>query len=92
MRDLPRPGEAVCRRRCLQLLSAWPLAATARDRGRMLSVGPGERYSQLQSAIDSAASGDVIEVHAGDYHGDVAVIDTPHLTIRSAGWTNSSMW
>ena len=31
------------------------------------------------------ASGDVIEVHAGDYHGDVAVIDTPHLTIRGLG-------
>ncbi|MFM9915514.1 MAG: hypothetical protein ACKVOX_06880 [Rhizobacter sp.] len=52
---------------------------------RIHRVGTGERFRHLQDAINAAGSGDVIEVQPGDYHGDVAVVEVPHVTIRGVG-------
>ncbi len=73
------------RRAWLVSLATGLTSPSARVDSTVLPVGPSKRFSNIQSAIDTAASGDVIEVHAGDYHGDVAVIDMPHLTIRGLG-------
>lgn len=64
---------------------AWNLAASAQDSSRTRKVGPGKQFRSLQEAIRNAQSGDVIEVDAGEYRGDVAVIEVPHLTIRGLG-------
>lgn len=45
------------------------------------TVHPGE---SIQSAVDHAAPGDVIDIEAGTYNGSVQ-ISTPRLTLRGAG-------
>jgi hypothetical protein len=77
--------DAARRRRCLGLALAWPLAARAQDGARTHRVGPGERFRTLQDAVNAAGSGDLIEVNAGEYHGDVAVVSLARLTIRGLG-------
>ncbi len=53
--------------------------------GVTLDVCPsGCTYSTIQSAVDAAVAGDVIDIAAGTYAGDVD-IDTPDLTIQGAG-------
>jgi hypothetical protein len=79
----PKGGER--RRWCLGLAAALPLAARAQDGVRTHRVGPDERFPSLQDAVRAAASGDVIEMQAGAYHGDVAVAALPRLTIRGLG-------
>lgn len=73
-------------RRRLALALAAPLLVHARGgTGRTLRVGHGERLRTLGDAVRVAASGDTIELQAGDYVGDVAVIGQPLLTIRGLG-------
>jgi len=62
------------------LLCAFPLTAQAAP--TTLTVGPGETYTTIQSAVDAAIDGDIILVEAGTYAENVAII-TPNLTIRS---------
>jgi len=47
-----------------------------------LVVGPGETYATIQSAVDAAAEGDVIEVREGVYPEDIS-ISTNNLTLTS---------
>ena len=48
-----------------------------------LVVGPGETYATIQSAVNAAAEGDVIEVREGTYNEDVFVNATNNLTLTS---------
>lgn len=73
------------RRWCLGLTSALVVPACALGGVRIHRVGPGERLRNLQDAIHAASSGEVIEIQPGIYHGDVAVIEVPQLTIRGLG-------
>jgi hypothetical protein len=55
--------------------SMWASRASAEE----IFVGPGEAHTTIQSALDAAASGDVITVRAGTYDGA--------LTTRASGVT-----
>ncbi|MEN3277686.1 MAG: hypothetical protein V7631_3476 [Massilia sp.] len=48
----------------------------------VLSVGAGQTYATPCKAFAAAASGDVIEIQAGTYAGDVCAIYKSNLTIR----------
>jgi hypothetical protein len=48
-------------------------------------VGPGEVLSRIADAAQHARDGDVVEILAGDYRGDVAVWLQKRLTIRGVG-------
>ena len=50
-----------------------------------LQVGPGKTYSLPSQAATAANDGDVIEIDAGDYSGDVAFWTQNSLTIRGVG-------
>lgn len=50
-----------------------------------LQVGPGRTYTTVRDAIVAAHDGDVIEIDAGLYRGDVATIRANDLTIRGVG-------
>jgi tRNA A-37 threonylcarbamoyl transferase component Bud32 len=52
---------------------------------RVLRVGPGKPFSHPSRAAAAVADGDVIEIDAGLYEGDVAVWTADHLTIRGVG-------
>ena len=52
---------------------------------RVLSVGPGKRYARPSDAAKAARHGDVIEIQAGVYNGDVAVWRADNLIIRGVG-------
>jgi hypothetical protein len=51
----------------------------------VLTVGPGQLYARPCLAFAAARSGDVVEIAAGLYKGDVCRIDTSSLTIRGVG-------
>jgi hypothetical protein len=53
--------------------------------GRILVVGPSERWRTLAEAVRAAEDGDMITLHPGTYPGDVAVITQPRLTLRGLG-------
>lgn len=52
---------------------------------RVLRVGPGRRLRTIAAAAAEARDGDLIEVDAGEYTGDVAVWRQSGLTIRALG-------
>lgn len=52
---------------------------------RILRVGAGKTYTKLSAAIAAASDGDVIEVDAGTYSGDVATLYQNNLTLRGVG-------
>lgn len=49
---------------------AMPVSAAA------ITVGSGKTHATIQAAIDVASSGDIIEVYAGTYTGDLDIPDT----------------
>jgi hypothetical protein len=51
----------------------------------VLRVGPSRRYRVPSQAAKAARNGDVIEIAAGLYEGDVAVWRADNLTIRGVG-------
>jgi hypothetical protein len=53
--------------------------------GATLQVGPGRAYAVPSAAAAAAADGDVIEIDAGEYVGDVAFWTANDLTIRGVG-------
>lgn len=53
--------------------------------GQTLQVGPTHRFQTIAEAAAAAHSGDVVEIEAGDYAGDVAVWEQYKLTIRAIG-------
>src|SRR5262249_50340123 len=50
-----------------------------------MRVGPGQALRAPSAAARAARDGDVIEIEAGVYDGDVAVWTQNHLTIRGIG-------
>jgi hypothetical protein len=50
-----------------------------------LKVGPDQKFAKPSQAFAAAKEGDVIEIEAGIYGGDVATIRTNKLTIRGMG-------
>ena len=55
------------------------------DPPRVLKVGPGQPYTLPSQAAKAAGNGDVIEIQAGTYNGDVAVWRADNLVIRGVG-------
>ena len=53
--------------------------------GQILSVGPGKAFSVPSKAAKVARDGDIIEILAGTYRGDVAVWRANNLVIRGVG-------
>jgi hypothetical protein len=51
----------------------------------ILSVGPSKSIQNIAQAATLARDGDIIEIDAGEYHGDVAVWSQKALTIRGVG-------
>lgn len=62
------------------LMLALPMAA------KTLNVGPGAEYTDINSALSAASSGDVVSVAAG-YYGvpDGVDIETDNITLKGAG-------
>ncbi len=52
---------------------------------RVLKVGPGTFYAAPSAAAKVARDGDIVEIAAGTYRGDVAVWTANNLTIRGVG-------
>jgi len=52
---------------------------------RIIHVGPDRAIKTLANAARLAGDGDVVEVDAGDYRGDVAVWQQNNLTLRATG-------
>jgi hypothetical protein len=65
-------------RRGPQEISAAPAVAGA----RVWRVGPNGPLIRISEAVQQAQDGDVVEIEAGDYHGEVAVWTQKRLTIR----------
>lgn len=53
--------------------------------GRVLKVGPGQDMKLPSEAAKTAQNGDVIEIAAADYRGDVAVWNASDIVIRGTG-------
>lgn len=53
--------------------------------GRVFKVGPGQTYARPSEVAKIAKDGDVVEIAAGVYRGDVAVWRQNHLTLRGVG-------
>lgn len=53
--------------------------------GRVIRVGPKEKLKRPSQAAAVARDGDVVEIDAGTYEGDVAVWTRNDLTLRSRG-------
>ena len=53
--------------------------------GRLLAVGRGRAYSVPSKAAKDARDGDIIEIQAGTYRGEVAVWRANNLVIRGVG-------
>ncbi|MGE0744126.1 MAG: right-handed parallel beta-helix repeat-containing protein [Rhodospirillales bacterium] len=66
-----------------------PAAAAApaapRAAGHLLRVGAGGDYDRPSQAAAAAKDGDIVEIAAGIYDGDVAVWKQANLTIRGVG-------
>lgn len=57
---------------------------TSAGLGRTLEVGPGQEYTDIQSAIDAAQEGaDDVLVHAGEYEIDAELSLTKGLVVRA---------
>jgi hypothetical protein len=61
-----------------------PLASRAQNQF-VMSVGPERAINTIAEAAAKARDGDIIEVEAGDYPGDVAVWTKDDITVRAVG-------
>jgi hypothetical protein len=87
----------IDRRRAIVALAsaAWPLGSHGLPKRLTPSpgpglpyklwVGPGRQFRTLREAMRSAREGDTIEIEAGDYRGDVAIIDKDFVHIVGIG-------
>ncbi|MEO0421584.1 MAG: hypothetical protein AAF184_04575 [Pseudomonadota bacterium] len=64
--------------------SVWQATTISGER-RVLHVGPREAYTTIAAAATAARDGDVVEIAAGDYPGDVAIWTQNGLLIRGTG-------
>lgn len=60
-------------------------SAPAQKGPRVLTVGPGAAYAVPSAAAKAARDGDIVEIKAGTYDGDVAVWHASNLVIRGVG-------
>lgn len=73
-----------------------PATLEVRPPGSIGTLGDGDVYPSIQAAIDDAAEGWTVTVHAGVYEGDTVgpdghlVIDKANLTLRSADGTDNT--
>jgi len=72
------------------LIFPWLCALAGRAGTEIILVGPGEEYATIQSAIDAASEGDVVQVLPGEYENvvlkegvDVVGAGAEQTTIRS---------
>ncbi len=77
----PRPD----RRRVLAAIAAGAALPVLAAGPAPLRVGPGRTFERIADAARAARDGDVVEVDAGEYRGDVAVFTQRRLTLRAAG-------
>jgi len=66
----------------LVMLAAIALGVAQAD---IIRVGPDQTTKSIAVAASFARDGDVFEVQAGDYHGDVAVWTKDNITVRAVG-------
>jgi len=59
--------------------------ATKSSGATPIRVGPGRAYQVPSQAAKAARNGDIVEIEAADYSGDVAVWKQNNLTIRGVG-------
>jgi hypothetical protein len=62
-----------------------PVAAQSLADGRVLAVGPTRELHTVAEAAAVARDGDVVEIDAGDYSGDVAVWKQDRILVRGVG-------
>lgn len=60
-------------------------ASTVTTKARILHVGPGRSLTSPSAAAAMARSGDIVEIDAGTYSGDVATWTQDDLTLRAVG-------
>ena len=60
-------------------------ATTAMAGARVVRVGPAEAILTIAAAARVARDGDIVEIQAGTYRGDVTVWNQKRLTIRGVG-------
>lgn len=84
----PQPSLCLPRRRQVVLgAAAWvlaPLCGTAQAQN-ITRVGPGYAIKSIAAAAAMARDGDVFEVEAGDYPGDIAVWTKDNIALRAVG-------
>jgi len=82
-----RPIDPHCRRDAARACGFALFLAAVETFGATLSVGAGQPIGTIADAARVARDGDVVEITAGDYRGDVAVWRQRRLTIRGVGGT-----
>jgi hypothetical protein len=65
-------------------VAAEARAATGAEQ-QVLTVGPGQQFALPSQAARAARNGALVEIHPGDYEGDVAVWRQSDLTLRGVG-------
>lgn len=75
----------ACAARGVSSQAAVPDGRAPASGGRVLRVGPGEDFDVPSKAARVARDGDVIQIVAGTYTGDVAIWRANGLTIRGVG-------
>lgn len=70
---------------CAALLLVFPLSGATEPTRRVLHVGYGKEFVMPSVAAKYARDGDVIEIEAGNYPGDVAVWQQSFITLRGVG-------
>lgn len=85
-RTLSNIAGTPCRGRVLGLMAIVValLFASARAEN-VIRVGPGQSIKSISVAAATARDGDVFEVEAGEYRGDVAVWTKDNITVRAIG-------
>ena len=70
----------------LSMMSVWAAPGSATNmNSRVIQVGPQREIRHLSVASKAAKDGDIVEVDAGNYLGDVAVWTQNELTLRAVG-------
>ncbi len=69
----------------VMVLSMMLAGCAAAQTASIVRVGPGGDVATIAAAARLAGDGGIVEVQAGEYHGDVAVWLQKRLTIRAVG-------
>ncbi len=75
---------------CMAFFSVLVMATTIR--AAILQVGPGQEYSTIQSAINAANEGDVVQVAAGEYVENIVLKTGVNVTGAGAEKTTVRSW